>query len=140
MTWFWFCVFLILIFIEICTVNLTTVWFAIGSLIAFLVAFVTDSIVIQACAFIISSIAILFCMRPIVKKMVVKKVIPTNSDRLIGVVCDVTKKIEHNKNGEVKVFGTVWSAYSDQEIEVGTKVRVKKIEGVKLIVEKEEND
>ena len=50
----------------------------------------------------------------------------------------VTKKIGLNEYGEVKVFGNVWTAYSNEEIEVGEKVKILSIEGVKLIVEKEE--
>ena len=45
--------------------------------------------------------------------------IPTNSDRVIGKKGEVTKKIESDKYGEVKVFGNTWTATSDKTIEVG---------------------
>ena len=47
------------------------------------------------------------------------------------------KAIESNKYGEVKIFGNIWTATSDTPIEVGSKVKVLAIDGVKLIVEKE---
>ena len=65
-------------------------------------------------------------------------VVPTNSDMVIGKTGVVTKKIEANKYGEVKVFGNIWMATSSDEIDVDNKVRILSIDGVKLIVEKEE--
>ena len=60
-------------------------------------------------------------------------------DGEIGKIGDVTKKISPNKYGEVKVFDSVWTAKSDKEIKVGEKVKVLSIEGVKLIVEREDD-
>ena len=51
---------------------------------------------------------------------------------------EVIQKIDDNQYGKVKVFGSVWTAASDIPIEVGEKVKVLAIEGVKLIVKKEE--
>ena len=62
----------------------------------------------------------------------------TNSDRVIGKSGEVIKEISNNEYGEVKVFGNVWTATSKQNLSVGDKVKVISIEGVKLIVEKEE--
>ena len=50
----------------------------------------------------------------------------------------VTEKIEKNKNGEVKVDGKSWTAYSNEELEEGTIVKILEINGVKLKVEKVE--
>ena len=62
---------------------------------------------------------------------------PTNSDRVIGKVGEVTQKIGRNKYGEVKVYGNTWTASSKQVINVGERVKVLSIDGVKLVVEKE---
>lgn len=134
----WFIAFLVLLFIEIITINLVTIWFAIGALGALITALITDSFVIQVIVFLVVSIIALLVTKPLIKKFKGFQVVPTNSDRVIGKIGEVTKKIEKNKYGEVKVFGNIWTAYSDEELEVGTKVIVKEIEGVKLIVKKEE--
>lgn len=134
----WFIAFLVLLFIEIITVNLVTIWFAVGSLAALFVSFFSDSIVLQVVVFILVSVFVLLITKPLMKKFKSFQVTPTNSDRVIGKIGDVTKKIEKNKYGEVKIFGNTWTAYSDEEIEVGSKVKVLEIEGVKLIVKKEE--
>lgn len=135
----WFVAFLILLFIEIITVNLVTIWFAVGSLAALVTAFLTDSFVIQMVVFLIVSVVALLITKPLMKKFKSFQITPTNSDRVIGKIGEVTKKIEKNKYGEVKVFGNTWTAYCKEELDVGTKVKVLEIEGVKLIVEKEED-
>ena len=50
----------------------------------------------------------------------------------------VTEEISKNKIGEVRVDGKKWSAVADEKIPVDTVVKVQKIEGVKLIVKKED--
>jgi membrane protein implicated in regulation of membrane protease activity len=137
MVFWWFIAFLVFIFIELITVNLVTIWFAIGAIAAVVTTFFTDSIVIQSIVFVVVSVLSLLITKPLVKKFKKFDITPTNSDRVIGKIGEVTKKISSNKYGEVKVFESIWTAKSDEEIEVGKKVKVLSIEGVKLIVKKE---
>ena len=135
----WFAIFLILLLIELFTVNLVSIWFVIGSIASLIASLFTDSFLIQLVVFIIVSVVVLLVMRPFVKKFRSFSFIPTNSDRVIGKVGEVVSKIEKDKYGEVKVFGNVWTASSGDTIEVGSKVKILGIDGVKLIVEKEED-
>ena len=139
MSIFWFVAFVVFLVIELVTVNLVTIWFAIGAVLAMLSSLLTDSIFIQACVFLFSSVVVLLLTRPLMKKFKGFDRVPTNSDRVIGKVGEVTVKIEKNKYGEVKIFGNRWTATSNQVLEVGEHVKVKAIDGVKLIVEKEED-
>ena len=139
MTLLWFISFLLFLFIELITVNLVTIWFAIGAIAALITSFFTDSYAIQVIVFIGVSIVTLIITKPIIKKFKLFKITPTNSDMVIGKSGIVTKKIESNKYGEIKIFGNTWTATSKKEIDVGVKVKVLSIEGVKLIVEKEED-
>ena len=72
-------------------------------------------------------------------KPVDKKTIPTNIDSIIGKEGIVIETIDTIKGvGQVKLGGEVWSAKSFVEnvvIEKDTKVVVKEINGVKLVVE-----
>lgn len=138
MTVFWFIVFLAMLAVELLTAGLVSIWFAIGALCTMAVAFLTDILAIQIAVFIIISILTLIMTKPLVKKFKAFDVQPTNSDRVIGKVADVTKDITPNNFGEVKIFGNYWTAISEEKIKAGSKVRVKSIDGVKLIVEKEE--
>lgn len=135
MTQFWFITFLILLFIELITVNLVTIWFAIGSLGALITASITDMVVIQIIVFIILSVVSLIVTKPIVKKIRTRKITPTNLDRVIGKIGTVTKKITRDSYGEVKVEGSIWTAKANKEIREKSQVKVLKIEGVKLLVE-----
>lgn len=134
----WFISFILFLFIELITVNLVTIWFAIGSLAALITTIFTNSYIVQVTVFVLVSIVTLLTTKPFIKKFKLFKITPTNSDMVIGKKGVVTKRIENNKYGEIKIYGNTWTATSTEEIDVGTKVKVLSIEGVKLIVEKEE--
>lgn len=139
MSIYWIILFLVLLFIELATINLVSIWFAIGTLGAFLTSFFTDSILVQLLFFVVISIVSLFVTLPIVKKIKSKEnIIPTNLDRIIGNEVEVIKEIKPNHYGEVEVFGTIWTAASKDVLKVGEKARILKMDGVKLIVEREE--
>ena len=135
MTLFWLVLFVVLALFELATVNLVSIWFSLGALIATFVSLATDNLMIHLAVFTISSILLLLLTKPFVKKMKKREVIPTNLDRDDGKVGVVTEKIEKDGVGEVKVLGKKWSAYSDKEIEENSKVKVLSINGVKLKVE-----
>ncbi len=134
----WFIAFVILLIIEIVTINLVSIWFAIGAIASMITSFITDSILIQIVVFLIVSVISLLLTKPLMKKFKKFDFQPTNSDRVIGKIGEVVKKISKNEYGEVKVFGNIWTATSDDVIDVGSKVKVVSIDGVKLIVKKEE--
>lgn len=130
----WICLFVVLIGIEIVTINLVSIWFALGALSASWVSLLTDSIGIQIGVFVIASIAVLLIMRPLVKKFNHGKVIPTNLDRVIGKTGIVTEEIAPLKVGEVLVDGKKWSAISNKKIKKDQEVEILEIDGVKLRV------
>lgn len=137
MSLIWVIAFLGLLLVEFLTVGLVSIWFAVGALGALITSFITESVLIQTIVFVIVSVITLIVTKPLMKKFKVTNFEPTNSDRVIGKVVEVTKEIKSNEYGEVVVFGTVWLAASDKNHKVGSKVVVQKIEGNKLIVKEE---
>ena len=137
MSLIWVIAFLGLLLVEFITVGLVSIWFAVGALGALITSFITESVLIQTIVFVIVSVVTLFVTEPLMKKLKITNYEPTNSDRVIGKVVEVTKEIKSNEYGEVVVFGTVWLAASDKNHKVGSKVVVQKIEGNKLIVKEE---
>ena len=131
----WIIIFLILLFIELVTINLVTIWFAIGALASYITTYFTDNITIQIIVFIVVSIIALIATKPMTKKIRNRKVEATNLDRVIGQVGVVTKDISKNTYGEVSVKGSIWTATSEKEIKKDTQVKVLDIVGVKLLVE-----
>ncbi len=135
---YWFIACLFLIFIEISTINLVSIWFAIGAFFSMVLAIFIDNLLLQLLVFITVSIIALLITKPVVNKFKKNDVVPTNVDRVIGKRAEVIKKITPDEYGEVKVLGAIWTATSDTVLNVSDKVIVKKIDGVKLVVEKEE--
>ncbi len=137
MLWIWIALIVIFVIVEIATVQLVTVWFAIGS-VAGLIAYAFKlDIWLQLLIFAVVSAIALAATRPFVKKFTEGHKQPTNADRYIGEEAFVTERIENAlAKGVVKIGGLEWTARSaDNEIfEVGEKVTVEAIDGAKLIV------
>lgn len=132
----WLISFLLLLFIEVITINLVTIWFALGSLAALITTILTDNVNIQVIVFIVVSAVSLIITKPLVAKLRKRKITPTNLDRVIGKEGVVIQEISKNSYGEVKVGGSVWTATSTKNIKKDSQVKVLKIDGVKLVVEK----
>ncbi len=138
MVWVWLALLVLFIITEVATVQLTTVWFAGGALVALILAAAgVKNTLIQIVVFLLVSVILLVVTRPIVKKHINKKSQPTNADRCIGSKAIVTEEINNLLgNGAAKVNGIEWTARSEDNeiISVGSTVTVIKIDGVKVIV------
>lgn len=138
---FWLIVFVVLLIIEIATMGLTTIWFAGGALVAFLASYIGFGIVVQVLVFLIVSILLLVLTRPLAVKYFNKDRQRTNAESLIGQKAIVKEEINTlQATGRVEVNGMEWSAKTEEPdmIAADTVVTIKGIQGVKLIVEKEE--
>ncbi len=134
MTFIWMVIFIILIFIEMATVGLVSIWFAIGALASFILSFWAENVTIQIGVFVGVSIVALLLTKNFVKKIRGKEVEATNLDRVIGKIGIVTEEITKLEPGEVKVDGKRWSAVATKKIKEGSKVEILSIDGVKLNV------
>ena len=127
-------VFLIL---EIFTMGFLVFWLGIGCLLAMLISFVTDSIIIQTTVFVLSSGLLIFATKPLVKKFAEKDNTKTNVYSLEGKKAIVIEDIEWSTgNGQIKIEGQVWSAKTSEQVNIskGSEVEIEKIEGVKAFV------
>ncbi|MGM9669168.1 MAG: NfeD family protein [Faecousia sp.] len=133
----WFIAAVIFGLMEAGTVSLVTIWFACGSLIATLAAALGAPFWLQATLFTLTSIALLLSLRSIVRKHFNPGLTATNADSNIGKIGIVQVPIDNTAaTGQVKLAAMDWSARSADGslIPAGAKVRVERIEGVKLIV------
>jgi membrane protein implicated in regulation of membrane protease activity len=139
MLFVWFAIIIIAAFIESQTMDLTSLWFSVGSLFALIIAIIdNDNILLQTIVFLVVSFILIATVRPIAKNYFKTNIISTNSDRLIGKIAVCTKEITIGERGEVKIDGKYWMAVTsgEEDINTGDKVEVLAIEGVKLIVVK----
>lgn len=135
---YWIIIAVILTIIEACTTNIVCIWFVASSLLAMIISLFTDNLIIQIGVFALLGVILLILTKPFINKYLKKQNVKTNLDRVVGMIGTVTHEITKNNIGEVKVDGKKWSAISKQKLNIGETVKVLKIEGVKLVVEKEE--
>lgn len=138
----WLVAFIVLIIIEAISLNLTTIWFAIGAGVAYICALLGIGFAGQFTVFVIISLILLFFTKPIAQKYANKHFVKTNVEELIGQTARTTSVINNAEGyGSAILNGQEWTAISSDDsviIEPGTRVIVKEIRGVKLIVEKQQ--
>ena len=125
---------------EAVTAGLTSIWFVLGGVAALIAAICNGPVWLQIALFFVVSIATLAATRPLVAKLMKKDIKPTNADRVLGGSARVTERIDNDvPTGAVYIEGKTWSARSStgEVIEPDAMVRVVRMEGVKLYVEKE---
>ena len=120
-----------------CPIHLVSIWFATGSLAALVVYWLHGPLWLQVLLFFLVSGGLLLALWPFTKKFLNPNVTATNIDSVIGSIGIVTATIDNiEAHGQVKLNGMEWSARSTtgEAIEAHTRVRVDKIEGVKVFV------
>ena len=124
---------------EALTVGLTSIWFAAGALCALIAALLGGPLWVQIALFLAVSALCMLAVRPLARRHLNNKVEPTNADRVIGEQAQVIENIDniHGK-GAVVIRGVAWTARSEDgsPLPCGTLVRVLRIEGVKVFVER----
>lgn len=138
MVWIWLGAVALALFLEAATMSLVSVWFAVGALAAVFAAYGGMHVTGQLLIFVVVSIAAFFTVRPLTRRFVDPHITPTNADRLLGQDAKVTEEINNDlPSGTVYVGGKTWTARSagGGVISAGERVRVRRIEGVKLLVE-----
>ncbi len=125
---------------EAATAGLTSIWFVLGGVAGLIAAVCGGPIWLQVVLFFAVSIAALAFTRPLVAKWMKKDIKPTNADRVLNSVGRVTERINNAlPSGAVYIDGKTWTARSadGEVIEPDAAVRILRMEGVKLIVQKE---
>ena len=142
MVWAWIAIFVIMIIVELATPTaLVSIWFALGSLVSLILAFFDVNVWVQLIVFIVASALSLVLLRPLAARHTKDHIVATNYDAVVGKTAIVTEEISEHKWGHVEVQGVDWSAKTQDgsTIEKGTQVVVLSVEGVKLIVKKQED-
>lgn len=138
----WVVLIVITIIIELETADLITIWFTLGAIVALIASAFGASPIIQVAIFIGVSLILIVLTRPLTKRMMKTEIVRTNADKVIGMQAVVTKTINPDEIGEVKVDNQLWRAVSldSQVINVGDRVTINAITGIRLIVSKIDNE
>lgn len=133
---FWAVAVIVFVTVEILTVQLVSVWLAVGAFITMTITHFTDiELIGQLMIFIISSAVLLALTFPLIRKFRSKGYIPTNSELNAGKQAVVIEEINTSSGtGRVTLSGVDWKAVSDEVIPADSIVTVKAVDGAKLIV------
>ncbi len=135
----WLALFLLFAVVELCTVQLVSIWFAVGALAGGVAALVThdQSLVAEIVSFVAVTAITLALTKPLVKKLKSGADTPTNKDTYIGQQVLVTKEVRTD-TGSVIMNDVDWDARLENpdspSIPAGAKAEIVRIEGNKLIV------
>ena len=140
----WLGLFIILIVIELFTVGLTTIWFAIGSLAAMAANTLGGNLIIQIIVFFAVSVVLMIFTRPWAARHLNRNRLKTNYESKIGEIIRITERVDNLKQtGKSIVDGQEWTVRSQNNneiLEAGDLAKIISISGVKLIVEKYKED
>ena len=134
---FWLLAAIGFVVLEAMTLNLVSIWFAVGSAAALLSCLVTGSFRVQAVVFIAVSAVCLLAFKPLAKRLH-KQPTPTNGDRALGREARVLTPVSAQQTGRVRLDGVDWSARCatpGDTLTPGQTCRVTEIHSTLLIVE-----
>lgn len=134
----WLALMVIFLIVEaVCPFHLVSIWFAAGALVAMVAGLLHFPVALQVLLFLAVSGVLLAALWPLVRKYLRPNLTKTNIDSVIGSEGLVCVAIDNLRaQGEVKLGAVVWTARSTSGdlIPAGTRIRVDKIEGVKVFV------
>ncbi len=141
----WIVVGFIMLILEIFTAGFVVASFGVACFIAAVVSYFRYSLVVQLITFSITTLVIIFTIRPFFMKIFrrLDSSQATGIAALVGKKATVTEMIKNSENlGRIKISGQDWKARSinDNTIEKGANVVILKIEGVTAIVERAQPD
>ncbi|MCR5705349.1 MAG: NfeD family protein [Acholeplasmatales bacterium] len=142
MIFVWLGIAIVALVVELNTTDLSSIWATVGGAITAIVAIWCHIIWVQIIVFLVISILGIVLIRPYVKRYVKRNEIETNVDSLIGKKAICVDDIAPDNVGACKIDGKVWSAIAKDDtitINVGQKVEILSIDGVKLIVKPVDN-
>lgn len=140
----WAAAFLVFVVIEVGTMALTTIWFAGGALAGLIACLLGAGIELQLVIFAAVSFILLILTRPLALRYVNRKVKRTNTEGLIGSRARITERVDNAAGtGTAVLDGKEWTARALRQGEIipeGDMAIVRKIQGVKLLVESDNRE
>ncbi|MDR0885967.1 MAG: NfeD family protein [Clostridiales Family XIII bacterium] len=134
---FWLVIAVVLAVIEGMTLGMVTIWFTVGAVVAAAVSFAGCSFQVQLICFLVVSVVLLIFTRPLLQTRLKVGHEKNQVDNIIGKVGLVTEAVEPFQSGLAKVNGIIWTAIAEAPeigIAAGSRIKVVRVEGVKLIV------
>ena len=138
--WIWVAVIAVSLIIEFLTMEMVSLWTAIGGILALILSALNVGFEIQLIVFFGVSIILLLSLRKLAIKYLLKNDSQkVGTDRIIGTKTKLLSEITPDNSGTIKVNGVVWSATTNdgEPLAENTVVEIVEIRGNKIIVKKE---
>lgn len=132
----WIVIIFLLTLIDLITVNLTTVWFIFGAIVALVLNNYKFNFLIQFLSFAGIGLLLYLFVKPHAEEAILKKRLKYFNNSITGRKGKVTRNILPKHGGEVIVGGKRFSAVSNELIRRNDEIKVKENDGLTLIVEK----
>lgn len=136
MGYIWFLIIILLILIELATLNFVTIFFAVSGFISLIISLFYNNYFFEFIVFLVLGSVLFYFFRNWSRKKFIEKNIKIGINRIIGKQAIVVKMVSKNGHGEVLIKKKKWFAVSDEKIFVGEAVEVVKIDGIKLKVKR----
>ena len=137
MVWIWLAAVVIFLILELATPTLIFACFVAGSLVSGVISFIyPENYYLQVGIFVGVSVILLPLTRSLAKKITKESPQKSNVDALIGKVGLVTKSIDPDLGGQIRLEGEVWMATANEKIDEGDKVTITSVSGTKVQVER----
>ena len=139
MSYIWIIICIIMVIAEIVTLQFVSIWFAGGAVLAFIASFFLPA-EWQIGIFAGSSLILLLCTMPFIRKLKNQKHIPTNFDIDIGKDVMIIERVDKKEGtGRASLNDVNWIAEaenSEDTFEKGETAVIKDIKGARLIIAK----
>ena len=124
--------------VEFFTMQMVSIWFAVGGVFGLVLSLIGGiglevQIIVSA---IVALISIVF-LRKFALKFLHKSADKSDAGTLVGKTAEVVEEISPEKSGAVKLNGVLWTAISEENLQVGAKVKIIDVLGNKLKVKGE---
>ena len=122
---------------EMVTAGFFLLPFAAGAAVAGVLALLSVSVPVQIVTFVIVSVLTLCLLQRFAKKDIQGELLPVGAARFVGSPAIVLQPVKKFQDGMVKMGTQEWRATTDkdEEIPVGTEVRVIEVRGARLVIE-----
>ena len=138
--WIWVSVIALSLVVEFATLEMVSIWTALGGICALILATLEVSVEIQLIVFFVVTIVTLLSLRKFAVKYLLKNTANSGFNSLVGSTHRLLTEITEKTFGTVKINGVVWSAITidGSELPADTLVEIIEIKGNKLIVKMKE--
>ena len=137
MFWVWVTAAVVFLILELMSPTFIFACFVVGSITAGVYSyFYAESYYWQVGIFIVLTVGLLPLTRTLARRITKESPQKSNIDALIDKVALVTKAIDPDLGGQVKIEGEIWLARADEFVSENEKVRIVSVSGTKVHVEK----